>query len=901
MAVWCVAVCKEKLKGPIEGYFLCDTGKITEHKNKVNGQIVTYKEASRIAVTAEQLSDWLSKHSGAIENMEVVNGEAKINSGALENYAVLNVRGDFLGIGSRPASEFYSNGNFKMPLIVTGKLSDVVGLEIILPSGRTGNFSEQAIIADAEHGGRVLSNAYIVTENNRKYVRSKHGELDRKNLLANNGVNTQTTGASKPATIANNVTSTNNAPATVASNVSNTNNAPATVASNVSSKPVYTATADNAQSAQTASPSSSANDVAPTIVTPDKINSGIVNKDASNNVADSNKSSLDDIPDVDEEDKEEPSGSALDDIPDAEEPSGSALDDIPDDEETGGSALDDIPDAEETEKDDKSALDDIPEAEESNEASETKEAPVSAEEARAKYIEERTQSLHKERKDSVMDNLYEMINFTGVSGTWTERDTEEFIEFRTFANTEIISRFRLEKLSLTYKAFGDGKCKIPFPVMHNGKAIRVMDAAAVSLTGYVSSPSIDRSDIDSLWVMTEAIANEILRGHQDEYSNCLGWIEHVRDGLLDIKLDYKGVNGFRVVDARGMWHTSVMDEKRGVICTEFEESIPGNTLDRGLIPKKSSFFTMLVVPSLTSEGKVISVLKEMRFIGEPHRMAREDAKVGACMIRVGNNITEMHPQCMKVSTEFLYGVDLSGSAATFIPEKFARFNTETNSGLCTPGDNAGYAWIKLSERITKIHEEAFYGLENAYINIPSSVQEIAREAFKNTKFDRLKFSERCCFKTHGAAFLQSYTEQPVINLGMTGAGVSSTSFGLAINPSLPIAEVRVPGSILSVGRKAVCCTDKHGRPVLGGIESIIFEDGTTEVKGFPFYCFEEVHVPRSIDSFDFTAVPNKLHCVSADDPDEVSDKYVFKTKVYISVNAKSMQSWRMLEKLMNGH
>ncbi len=894
MSVWCVAVCKERLKGKVLGYFLCETAKIHVNQTKVGGRSVESKEASRIVVKADELAGWLAKPGNTIENMDVENGEARITSGSINNYAVMNIQGEFLGIGDRPASEFYVHANktFKMPLIVTGKLADVGGVEILLPSGRIGNYSEHAIINDVENGGRVVSNAYVVNENGKQFLRSKRGELDRKNLLNNTSV--PQTRKDTPATVNMNVSSR---PAVTP--VSTSVNKPVTKV--YEKLPVI----DDDETVEKQEPTVKKEepvkeevvDAKPeteaTVVMPDAI---------------AQEAPKDDTEDT--EIKSEPEDSSedsfsLSNMPEVENDNFGGLADMPEVENDNFGGLADMP---EVENDNFGGLADMPDVENS--------APVQSSTANTeedeqkeyeKRIADRQAAMIKHGNSNVYGNRFDKFE---NHGPWTDKDTEEFLEFGTFGNTEVISRIKLEKLELTCKAFGDGKCNLPFPIIHNGKAIRVIDSVAISMATTVP-------DMFGKMYSVNMLRDAFVAGHS--YAEHLSWIENVRDGLLNIPIDYSGVKGFRVIDARNLWETKLTDTKRGTLKTSFDDSrstcveTVEKTKNGEILSRVKAFFTMILVPALNSEGKLITALGDF-VVNDRHYTNRG---FGNCLIKVGNNIKEIQPYCFKcppISYDFdegkhylTYGVDLSESFATFIPKFFAapvKMGTDDLSGTTYKEDSKPqYVFFKLNKLITRIHESAFARVHNAYINIPASVVEVAQEAFLECDFDKLKFEAGCQFSAQRSAFGCVKTINPIIDLKVSGAGMSTGSFSFVINsPKEFIEEVHVPGTVLSVGRKAISCVSKGGKAVLGGINKIKFEDGTEEVKGFPFYCFKEIHVPRGIKSFEFVNIPAEARVsnVNGDDWDKAKGGR-FRTKVYISKNAASVTAWRALEQQVVAH
>ena len=175
MALWCVGILKKYLKGKTVGYVLCDTESVTEGKDDNNKSC---KKAMIKPVLSENVAAGLARGM-KIENMEFQSGVLRINSGSENCYACYDVNTmKFLGIGDRGVKACQVNGIVKLPFVVVARDEKIGMHRCVMASGRIGDYPTVKIIEDCERGGRILSNASVVTESNTKFIRLKKGNIE---------------------------------------------------------------------------------------------------------------------------------------------------------------------------------------------------------------------------------------------------------------------------------------------------------------------------------------------------------------------------------------------------------------------------------------------------------------------------------------------------------------------------------------------------------------------------------------------------------------------------------------------------------------------------------------------------------------------------------------------------
>lgn len=176
MAIWCLGIYKKYLASKeILGYLLGDVNSVTEITEK--GKKI--KKIALKTVSVANVKNGLAANL-KIENMELVNGIPKISSGSENSYPCYEPGTDkFLGIGTRGVKACQVYGVVKLPFVVVGRDEKIGMHRCVMASGTIGDYQDAAIIKDVEFGGRVLSNATVVNDNGKKFIRLKKGEPEQ--------------------------------------------------------------------------------------------------------------------------------------------------------------------------------------------------------------------------------------------------------------------------------------------------------------------------------------------------------------------------------------------------------------------------------------------------------------------------------------------------------------------------------------------------------------------------------------------------------------------------------------------------------------------------------------------------------------------------------------------------
>ena len=176
MSIWCLGIYKKSLKGSTVGYLIGDTETVTETKG-TDGKVV--KQIATKVVSTENLILGMKKGT-KVENMELTATGVRINSGSENAYPAYEPgTNKFLGIGDRGVKACQVYGVVKLPFVVVARDEKIGMHRCVMASGRIGDYSDAAIIKDVEQGGRVLSNATVVNDNGKKFIRLKKGEVEQ--------------------------------------------------------------------------------------------------------------------------------------------------------------------------------------------------------------------------------------------------------------------------------------------------------------------------------------------------------------------------------------------------------------------------------------------------------------------------------------------------------------------------------------------------------------------------------------------------------------------------------------------------------------------------------------------------------------------------------------------------